>query len=125
MLKAAGILLVFQLAGEFLARVLGLPLPGPVLGMALLVLALLLSKRLPDWLESTSENLLRHLSLLFVPASVGLVQYLDRIGTEWLPIVVALVASTLLGITVSALAFVAVARLTGSHAAPDERKGAE
>lgn len=125
MLKAAGILLIFQLAGEFLARVLGLPLPGPVLGMALLVLALLLSKRLPDWLESTSENLLRHLSLLFVPASVGLVQYLDRIGTEWLPIVVALVASTLLGITVSALAFVAVARLTGSRPAPDERKGAE
>lgn len=125
MLKAAGILLIFQLAGEFLARILGLPLPGPVIGMALLVLALILSKRLPDWLETTTENLLRHLSLLFVPASVGLIQYLDRIGAEWLPIIVALVASTLLGIAVSAVAFVAVAKLTGSRPADDERKVVE
>lgn len=125
MLKAAGILLVFQLAGEFLARILGLPLPGPVLGMALLLAALLAVKRVPDWLEGTSDNLLRHLSLLFVPASVGLMQYFDRIGAEWLPIVVALVASTLIGIAASALAFVAVARLTGAGPAADERKSPE
>lgn len=122
MLKAIAILLVFQLAGEFLGLFLGLPLPGPVLGMALLVLGLLLLKRVPDWLETTSDNLLRHLSLLFVPASVGLVQYLDRIGAEWLPILAALVISTLLGIAASALTFVMVARLVGARPAADERK---
>lgn len=125
MLKAIAILLVFQLAGEFVARATGLPLPGPVLGMALLLIGMLALGRVPDWLETTSEQLLRHLALLFVPASVGLVQYLDRIGAEWLPIAVALVASTVLGIAVSALVFVGVARLTGTAAGADERKGAE
>jgi holin-like protein len=122
MLKAIAILLVFQLAGEFVSRFLGLPLPGPVLGMALLLVGLMLLKDVPAWLESTSENLLRHLSLLFVPASVGLVQYLDRIGAEWLPIVAALVLSTILGIAASAVTFVVVARLVGTRPAPDEKK---
>ena len=122
MLKAISILLVFQLAGEFLSRFLGLPLPGPVIGMALLVLGLLLMKQVPDWLETTSDNLLQHLSLLFVPASVGLVQYLDRIGAEWLPILAALIVSTLLGIAASALTFVVVARLVGAPPATDEQK---
>lgn len=122
MLKAIATLLVFQLAGEFLNRFLGLPLPGPVLGMALLLLGLLLLKDAPAWLESTSDNLLRHLSLLFVPASVGLVQYLDRIGAEWLPILAALLLSTILGIAASALTFVWVARLVGAAPAADEKK---
>lgn len=122
MLKALATLLVFQLAGEFLARILALPLPGPVIGMALLLIALLVAKRVPDWLESVSEGLLRHFSLLFVPASVGLVQYLDRIGAEWLPILLALIVSTILGIAASALTFVLVARLVRADPAVDERK---
>lgn len=122
MLKGLATLLVFQLAGEFLAQVLALPLPGPVIGMALLLMAFLIGKRVPDWLGPVADGLLRHFSLLFVPASVGLVQYLDRIGAEWLPILLALVVSTILGIAASALTFVLVARLVRADPAADERK---
>lgn len=122
MLKALATLLVFQLAGEFLAKFLALPLPGPVIGMALLLASLLAGKRLPDWLDVTADGLLRHLSLLFVPASVGLVQYLDLLGAEWLPILLALVVSTVLGLAASALTFVLVARLVKAHPRMDERK---
>nr|WP_298681984.1 CidA/LrgA family protein [uncultured Dongia sp.] len=124
MLKAITTLLVFQLAGEILAQFAGLPLPGPVLGMALLMLALLGFGRTPDWLNETADVLLRHFSLLFVPASVGLMQYLSRIEAEWLPIVVTLIVSTVISIAASALTFVAVAKLVGAAPRDDERKAA-
>ncbi|MBL8710856.1 MAG: CidA/LrgA family protein [Rhodospirillaceae bacterium] len=122
MLKGLSALLLFQLAGEFLAQLLNWPLPGPVLGMGLLLLALLWRGHAPAWLAAAADGMLKHFSLLFVPASVGLVQYLDLIGAEWLPILTALVASTLIGIVASALTFVAVARLVGAHPGEDERK---
>ena len=103
-LRSFGILLLAQLMGEALHRVLHLPLPGPVLGMALLALLLLLRKREPDEaLVKTSNGLLRWLGLLFVPAGAGVVANLGLLRAAWLPIVVALVVSTLLTIAVTAL----------------------
>ena len=104
MLRSFGTLLLAQLMGEALHRVLHLPLPGPVLGMALLALVLLLRKREPDEaLVKTSNGLLRWLGLLFVPAGAGVVANLGLLRAAWLPIVVALVVSTLLTIAVTAL----------------------
>jgi holin-like protein len=103
MLEALATLLVFQTIGEVLSWALRLPVPGPVLGMALLLAALVVR---PGWLATlrpTSLELLRHLSLLFVPAGVGVMLHAARIGAEWLPIVVALVVSTALAIVVTAV----------------------
>lgn len=104
MLRSILILLAAQLAGEGLHRALHLPLPGPVLGMALLATILLLRKREPDAaLVQTSNNLLRWLGLLFIPAGAGVVANLGLFRTAWFPIVVALVVSTALTIAVTAL----------------------
>jgi holin-like protein len=65
------ILLVFQLIGEVLAQLFALPVPGPVIGMALLFVALALRGGPSVELRDTAQNLLQHLSLLFVPAGVG------------------------------------------------------
>ena len=103
-LRSFGILLLAQLAGEALHRALHLPLPGPVLGMALLALVLLLRKRAPDEaLVKTSNGLLRWLGLLFVPAGAGVVANLGLLRAAWLPIAIALIVSTLLTIAVTAL----------------------
>ena len=103
-LRSFGILLLAQLMGEALHRALHLPLPGPVLGMALLALVLLLRRREPDEaLVKTSNGLLRWLGLLFVPAGAGVVANLGLLRSAWLPIVVALIVSTLLTIMVTAL----------------------
>jgi putative effector of murein hydrolase LrgA (UPF0299 family) len=97
-------LLLAQLAGEALHRALHLPLPGPVLGMALLALVLLARRREPDEaLVKTSNGLLRWLGLLFVPAGAGVVANMGLLRTSWLPIAVALVVSTFLTIAVTAL----------------------
>lgn len=102
MLPALTLLLVCQLLGEIVIRALGLPVPGPVLGMFFLLLFLLLRDGPSTELRTTAQALLQHLSLLFVPAGTGVVLYLRLIQEEWLAISVALFASTLLAMLVSA-----------------------
>ncbi|WP_345792697.1 CidA/LrgA family protein [Thauera sp. JM12B12] len=110
MIAALTLLLVFQLVGEVIARGLALPVPGPVIGMALLFLALMLRGGPGEDLRQTAGSLLQHLSLLFVPAGTGIVLYGDRIAAEWLPLLVALFLSTFLAIAVTALALAALTR---------------
>lgn len=103
MIGALTLLLCYQLAGEVLARSLGLPVPGPVVGMLLLFVTLLLRGSLPHSLETTAQHLLKYLSLLFVPAGVGVMVHIGLLRSEWLPIAIVLVVSTVLTIGVTAL----------------------
>lgn len=103
MLQALATLLVIQTIGEVLSYAVALPVPGPVLGMALLLAFLFVNSRAVEALRPTCVELLKHLSLLFVPAGVGVMLHVARIADEWLPIVVALLASTALAISVTAL----------------------
>lgn len=111
MLVAVTTLLACQLAGEVLVRLVGLPIPGPVVGMLLLLLILGIRGGPPDNVRSTAQTLLKHLSLLFVPAGVGVMVHFHRIGAEWLPILVALVGSTFISLAVTALSMKLVQRL--------------
>ena len=120
MLEAIATLLVFQTVGEVLSYGLRLPVPGPVLGMALLLGLLLLRPATVDRLRPTSLELLKHLSLLFVPAGVGVMLHAARIGREWLPIVVSLVVSTALAIAVTAVVVTWAARRFASGDAHDQ-----
>jgi len=101
MLQTMTLLLMCQLAGEVTVRILVLDVPGPVLGMLLLFMLLLVIRRLPEPVEATASTLLGHLSLLFVPAGVGVMSHMNRLGDEWLPIVVALLGSTLIALVVT------------------------
>ena len=116
MIGALAILLVLQLVGEVAVRWSGAPLPGPVVGMVLLFLALRWRQALPDALRTTAETLLSHLSLLFIPAGVGIMQYGALLAREWLAVVAALVLSTLITVTVTALVMkVVIRRRPGAH----------
>lgn len=123
MLNAITILLLFQLIGETIARLSGLPLPGPVIGMALLFLTLTLRGDLPDSLRTTAGGLLQHLSLLFVPAGVGVVLYLSLIADQWAAISVSLLVSTVATIAVSALVMLGFERLSGGRKASEGTGG--
>jgi holin-like protein len=103
MLNALTLLLLFQLAGEAIVLFFALPVPGPVIGMGLLFAALSLRGGPSRELRGTAQNLLQHLSLLFVPAGVGVMLHIERIADEWLPIVAALFFSTFVTIAVAAL----------------------
>lgn len=103
MLGAITLLLVYQLVGEVVALAFKLPVPGPVIGMLLLFLTLLARGSVSDELRNTANGLLSHLSLLFVPAGTGGMVHLARVADEWIPIVAALIGSTVLTIAVTAL----------------------
>jgi putative effector of murein hydrolase LrgA (UPF0299 family) len=97
------ILLGFQLLGEILYRLGWLPLPGPVIGMVLLMFFLFWKPRaLSKPLDATARHLLDWLGLLFVPAGVGVVSDLDVLRAQWLPILVGLVGSTLVSLVSTA-----------------------
>ena len=121
MIAALATLLVFQLLGEALVRTMGLPVPGPVLGLALLLPLLAWRPAVLAMVRPTAQTLLQHLSLLFVPAGVGVMLHLSRIGEEALAIGVALVLSTWIGLVVTALTLQWLMRLTRAAPPPEER----
>lgn len=101
-LNGITLLLAYQLVGEIAVRLMELPIPGPVLGMMMLFLTLLIRGHAPESVSTASSALLSHLSLLFVPAGVGMMVHFDRIASEWLPITLALLFSTLITMVATA-----------------------
>lgn len=95
-------LLIFQTLGEGISYALSLPVPGPVIGMVLLFCYLLLRRREAEKLTPTTQEFLKHLSLLFIPAGVGIIVHMERVAAEWLPIVAALVISAMVSLIVTA-----------------------
>lgn len=110
MIQALTLLFACQLTGEVLVRAVGFAFPGPVLGMGLLFAILLVRGRSSPSLDAAGDALLQNLSLLFVPAAVGVVQQAGFVAANWLAITAALVVSTVLTLVVSASVFRLVAR---------------
>ncbi|SHJ07288.1 Putative effector of murein hydrolase LrgA, UPF0299 family [Roseomonas rosea] len=116
MIPGAALILLCQLLGEALVHGTGWPLPGPVVGMVFLLVLLLGNDLLADpvdtrFVTGPADGLLVNLAFLFVPAGVGVVNRLDVLAAHWLGLAVALVVSTLIGLAVTVLVFVGVARL--------------
>ena len=114
MLAALTTLLVCQLAGEAIVQATALPVPGPVVGMMRLFIAMLARAPLPTETTGTADGLLKHLSLLFVPAGVGVVQHVGTLGGTSLRLLAVVVIGTVIALTVTALTFAGVARLMGT-----------
>ena len=113
------VLLGCQLAGEFVVRLLDLPVPGPVAGMVFLLV--LLRLRPPDrdsGVVMVAEGLLKHLQLLFVPAGVGIVQYLSVIGASAVPLVVGLVVSWFAALATTAAVALLLLKVVRRKATP-------
>lgn len=124
MIASLTLILLAQLAGEVLARGAGLPVPGPVIGMALLLGFLVLRDRGPrpivqlmpkplldGTLEGTGRGLLANLSLMFVPAGAGIVGRLDVVQAQGLKLALVIVVSTGAALAATVLVFVGVQRL--------------
>src|SRR5262249_45456177 len=104
MLKGMAGLLVFQLAGEVLAAAFRLPVSGPIIGMALLLMWLHSRGRIDDGLASAADGLLANMAVLFVPVGVGVMAYRELFLKYWPFIVVALTVGLVTTIAITALA---------------------
>ena len=103
MLEYLTLILACQLIGEFAVSTANIPFPGPVAGMILLFVFLLIKGDISEELGNVSAALLNNLSLMFVPAGVGVMVHFKLLGSDALPLSIALIASTLLTIAVTAL----------------------
>ncbi len=121
MLVGITILLVFQLIGEVTAYFLGGLVPGPVIGMAMVAVLLVLTGGM-KFLEpahrqtvDTSKAILANLGILFVPAGVGIVQHLDLIRDRGLALLAIVLLSTVATLAVTVWVFILVKRLSGGY----------
>jgi holin-like protein len=118
MLEAIFLIFLCQLLGETIARGLGIPVPGPVIGMLMLFLALQMRTRLKPLaapantlpIGIASAFLIGHLSLLFVPAGTGIISHLPTLTSHGIGLFVVLVVSTALSLAATALVFSFVAQ---------------
>ena len=109
MLNHVFIIFLYQLIGEFIQKYYTLTLPGPVIGLILLLLSLLIAKNtLSNYnislsgFEKTSEKLISYLPIMFVPIGVGVVMHVSLLQTEIWKILIIIFLSTILTIGLSA-----------------------
>lgn len=110
MLGALTLVIGLQVLGTLLAELLALPVPGPVVGMVLFLLVLAVMRGHWQELEQVNNFFLANLSLLFVPAAVGIVSHLDLVSPILGRLVLVLVVSLLAGLVVSSWVFARLAR---------------
>ena len=115
MIPALILILACQMAGEILVRLAGLPLPGPVMGMAVMLIGLILIPRLAALIRPVAQTILGNLALLLVPAGVGAADQIADLGGDFWPVVIALVASLLLSMATAAAVFSLVAKWMGNR----------
>jgi holin-like protein len=104
--------------GAALGRALHVPVPGTVIGIVALFGGFVALGRVPGAMEELARLLLGHLSLLYIPAAVGVVGYASLVRRDAWPIVAALVGSALVGLVVTGWTFQAVDRRTGRGREP-------
>ena len=102
MLKSVFIILLYQLIGELFQKIFGLSIPGPVIGLVLLLLTLLLIQKrqravlIKEDLFNSAEILLNYLPLLFIPVGVGVVMHLSLLEDNLASVVLVIILGTLL-----------------------------
>jgi holin-like protein len=120
MIASFGLILLCQLVGEMFVRAVRLPMPGPVIGLVLLLLLLFARDRFAllargplraEGVEHASRGMLANLSLLFIPAGVGVVQKLDLLAEHGVAIMIILAISVAVTLLATAATFLAVSRL--------------
>ena len=105
MIRALTTLLLLQLTGDILARLLHLPLPGSLVGMLLLLAGLLVRGHVSPELQQTSQAMLQNLMLLFIPFIAGIVAQLEHVRAQWLPFVAACVLGAVVSLVATAWTF--------------------
>ncbi|MCI3927228.1 CidA/LrgA family protein [Paenibacillus sp. TRM 82003] len=105
-MRGLAILFLFQLLGTAIERFAGVPLPGNVIGLVLLLGTLTLGWVKLEWVEDAASFLLKHMMLFFAPLIVGTMVFFPLIGREW----AAIAASLLLGTAVVILVTGATAK---------------
>ncbi|MEF7614582.1 CidA/LrgA family protein [Aquincola sp. MAHUQ-54] len=125
MIPAFALLLVLQLVGELLVQSLGLPLPGPLVGMLLLFGFFVWRGGVPPGVKQVADVLLQNMMLLFIPAVAGVMMLFDRVAGEWLPFFAACIGGAAITLAVTGMVLQALLRRRGGTAEEGTDEGAQ
>ncbi len=103
-----------QMLGDVISKLGGFLVPGPVIGMLLLLVGLIMTRRLPDVIDKNGSAFLGYIGLLFVPAGVGIINHRELLA-QWQPILIASVAATILTLAITALLYRILKRSVVPH----------
>lgn len=110
LLASAMILSGLSMAGDWISHQLHLPVPGPILGMVVLLGLLGRFPQLAVWVAPAADLLLSWLGALIVPAAAGIVLYPALFRAHGVALAAILIATTVVtGLSV-ALIYRAAAR---------------
>ena len=109
------VIMMFQLVGEVFVRTVGILMPGPVVGMVLFLIVLIARPDYAQKIRGTATGVLQHLSLLFVPAGVGIIGPMRALGSDAFLLFAVIAISTILTILATVYAFTITAHLLGIH----------
>ena len=110
MLRGFFIILLFQLVGEVLQKFFNLVIPGPVIGLILLLFSLIYLKKIKSKkilnvkqdVMSTGNAITSYLSLLFVPIGVGVVMHISYLEQNLYQVLGVIVLGTVLTVGITA-----------------------
>lgn len=105
MLRTVLVLCGFQLLGESVGALFSLPVPGPVIGMFLLLAVLMIRRRVTPQFQQHSHALFAYLPLILVPPSVGVLAHLELMSRDWLPVTGVLVITLLISLVICAAVY--------------------
>lgn len=98
-----GILNIYYYIGEGIVSLLHVPLPGSIIGLLLLALSLIFKIIKVEYIQDGAGFLIGVLTLFFIPATVGVIDYPELLSTTGLLIILAVIASTLISIYITGL----------------------
>lgn len=107
-------------AGGWIVRATGLPVPGTVIGILIMLVILLALRQVPQPLRTVALRLLQHLNLFYVPAGVGVLGYMALIAHDLWPIIITMFVSTFLATIAAGLAFQWVVRMSDASTEANE-----
>lgn len=109
------VLIALQLVGEMISHYFGLPIPGAIIGMAILLGYLILRGEVAESLSTSSQYLFPYLPLLLIPASVGVIQYGELLEKEGIAVLAALVISLIISFVATPFIFMGLRSLFQSN----------
>ncbi len=112
MIRAMMYVLAAALAGDLITHGLGLSIPGPAVGMALMGFSFCAAGGVDKDIERLFDAVAPHFPIFFIPAAVGFVASLDILAAEWLAVSIAILFSTVLAIAATGLIFQALLGVT-------------
>ncbi len=112
MIEGFMVLLLFQLSGEAIVHVTHLPIPGPVVGLLLLLVWARLGGAIGAPSTVVARGLLGNLGLMFVPVAAGIMFQLRSLGGAAWHVLWIVIATTTFTLVVTASVFVLLSRLS-------------